>query len=107
MSQSTIKPPNQPLIIAFLRVDREEIAKLEANLRGQRKHAKEVPLYFAGLYLLLVGRFDKSREYLERMLKLSSTLREASNVFGWLELLVGSENSTATASQYFENGVKL
>ncbi|XP_015781277.1 tetratricopeptide repeat protein 21B-like [Tetranychus urticae] len=88
-------------------LDREEISKLEGKLRDQRKQAKEVALYFAGLYLLFVGRFDKSREYLDRMLKLNNNLREASNVLGWLELLSGGDKSTSQAAQFFDKGVKL
>lgn len=77
------------------------------RLREQRKQAKEFALYFAGLYLLFVGRFDKSREYCDRMLKLNNNLREASNLLGWLELLSGGDKSTAQANQFFDSGVKL
>ena len=33
-------------------------------------------LYFAGLFLFHTGRYDKAREYIDRMLKMAPTAKE-------------------------------
>jgi hypothetical protein len=33
-------------------------------------------LYFAGLFLLLSGRLDKAKEYIDRMIKISPAFKE-------------------------------
>ncbi len=33
-------------------------------------------LYFAGLFLLLSGRLDKAKEYIDRMIKMSPAFKE-------------------------------
>lgn len=60
--------------------DREVIQELDAKVKEDRKSATPKGLYYAGLFLWLLGRNDKAREYTERMIKLSNGSREVSCV---------------------------
>ncbi|XP_060983797.1 tetratricopeptide repeat protein 21A isoform X2 [Dama dama] len=57
-------------------IDREAIQELESSLKEVRKTASGTALYYAGLFLWLMGRHDKAREYIDRTLKVSSSSRE-------------------------------
>lgn len=60
--------------------DQEAIQDLESSLKEARKEASRAALYYAGLFLWLLGRHDKAKEYIDRMLKVSSSFRE---VLAW------------------------
>lgn len=64
------------LISASVFTDREVIQELDAKVKEDRKSASPKSLYYAGMFLWLLGRNDKAREYTERMIKLSSGSRE-------------------------------
>lgn len=67
------------LILAHKRcsiVDKEAVAQLDAQLKETRKQAGEKMLYYAGLFLFLTRRYDKAKEYIDRMLKVSPPTRE-------------------------------
>uniref|UniRef100_A0A8C6C521 Tetratricopeptide repeat domain 21A n=1 Tax=Monodon monoceros TaxID=40151 RepID=A0A8C6C521_MONMO len=57
--------------------DRDAIQELESSLKEIRKTASGTALYYAGLFLWLMGRHDKAKEYIDRTLKVSSSSREA------------------------------
>lgn len=61
-------------ITVFL--DREVIQEMEAKIKEDRKSASPQSLYHAGMFLWLLGRNDKAREYTERMIKLSNGSKE-------------------------------
>lgn len=65
---------------AFLVADKDIIQELDAKVKEDRKSASPKSLYYAGLFLWLLGRNDKAREYTERMIKLSNGSREVSFV---------------------------
>lgn len=69
------------LICIFVFTDKEVIHELDAKVKEDRKAASPKSLYYAGLFLWLIGRNDKAREYTERMIKLSSASREVRLVF--------------------------
>lgn len=56
--------------------DQEAIQELESSLKEIRKTASWIALYYAGLFLWLMGRHDKAKEYIDRMLQLSNSARE-------------------------------
>uniref|UniRef100_A0A8C4LJ71 Tetratricopeptide repeat domain 21A n=1 Tax=Equus asinus TaxID=9793 RepID=A0A8C4LJ71_EQUAS len=58
-------------------IDREAIQELESSLKEIRKTASGTALYYGGLFLWLLGHHDKAKEYIDRMLKVSSSSREA------------------------------
>lgn len=60
--------------------DRELIQELDAKVKEDRKSASPKSLYNAGMFLWLLGRNDKAREYTERMIKISNGSREVSSV---------------------------
>lgn len=61
-------------------IDKELIQELDAKVKEDRKSASPKSLYNAGMFLWLLGRNDKAREYTERMIKLSNGSREVSSV---------------------------
>lgn len=65
--------------------DREVVQELDAKIKEDRKSASPRSLYNAGMFFWLLGRNDKAREYIDRMIKLSNAAREVS--FGISHLL--------------------
>lgn len=81
--QAALLPLTHPLPpLGF--TDQEAIQELESSLKEVRNMASATALYYAGLFLWLMGRHDKAREYINRTLKISSSSREvpASGVKG-------------------------
>lgn len=64
----------EKLISVF--ADKEVIQELDSKVKDDRKSASPMSLYNAGMFLWLLGRNDKAREYTERMIKLSNGSRE-------------------------------
>ncbi|KAM7315036.1 tetratricopeptide repeat protein 21B isoform X2 [Ixodes scapularis] len=82
-------------------VDKEAVAQLDAQLKETRKQAGEKMLYYAGLFLFLTRRYDKAKEYIDRMLKVSPPTREGLILKGWNEILNTKDKKSAI--QYFES----
>lgn len=73
--QAALLPLTHPLPpLGF--TDQEAIQELESSLKEVRKIASATALYYAGLFLWLMGRHNKAREYIDRTLKISSSSRE-------------------------------
>ena len=68
--------PNLPSSPSHEFPDREAIQELESSLKEVRKTASGTALYYAGLFLWLMGRHDKAKEDIDRTLKVSSSSRE-------------------------------
>ncbi|XP_054157238.1 tetratricopeptide repeat protein 21B-like [Oppia nitens] len=87
-------------------IDKETVAKLESKVRENRKHANDMSLYFAGLFLLLSGRLEKSKEYIDRMIKMSPNFKEGLILKGWLGVLSGNNTEITqmnhSAMSYFD-----
>ncbi len=49
-----------------LTVDKEAVAAYDTRLKEERKRADDQALYYAGVFLLYVDRFDKAKEYVDR-----------------------------------------
>ena len=45
-------------------------------------------LYFAGLFLFHIGKYDKSREYVDRMLKMTPASKQVRGGAHWVEAVV-------------------
>ncbi|NP_001085105.1 tetratricopeptide repeat protein 21B [Xenopus laevis] len=88
------------------RVDREAVADLENKLKETRKSAGPKALYYAGMFLWLMGRTDKAREYIDRMLKISNRSREGLVLRGWLDLSSEKESTVNKSIRYFEEGIQ-
>ncbi|XP_053120307.1 tetratricopeptide repeat protein 21B isoform X2 [Hemicordylus capensis] len=86
--------------------DREVIVELDMKLKEQRKLAGQQALYFAGLFLWHVGRPEKAREYVDRMIKISNGSKEGLILKGWLDVTCGKETSIKKAIKYFDEGLQ-
>ncbi|XP_048201260.1 tetratricopeptide repeat protein 21B [Perognathus longimembris pacificus] len=86
--------------------DREAILELDSRVKEQRKEAGQKTLYHAGLFLWHVGRHDKAREYIDRMLKLPNDSNEGQILKAWLDITKGKEPYTKKALRSFEEGLQ-
>ncbi|XP_043922881.1 tetratricopeptide repeat protein 21B-like [Protopterus annectens] len=87
-------------------VDRDAVSELENNLKAMRKQAGEEALYYAGIFLWLMGRSDKAREYIDRMLKISNTSRKGLILKGWLDLSSEKEPVMKKSIRYLDEGIQ-
>uniref|UniRef100_A0A2K6FNN0 Tetratricopeptide repeat domain 21A n=1 Tax=Propithecus coquereli TaxID=379532 RepID=A0A2K6FNN0_PROCO len=87
-------------------IDREAIQELECSLKESRKTASDTALYYASLCLWLVGRHDKAREYVDRILKVSCGSREALVLRGWIDLTSDKPHIVKKAIKYLEQGIQ-
>jgi hypothetical protein len=71
----------------MLTSDRDVIQELDGKVKEDRKSATPKGLYYAGMFLWLLGRNDKAREYIERMIKVSNGSREVSLVMCFSQIL--------------------
>lgn len=109
-------------------LDREAVQQLEARVRSERtKCEDQVPpplslfttatsdcvctssqaLYYASLFLWLTGRQDKSREYVERLLKMVPESKAALSLRGWIDMTCGREGLVKKSIKYFEEAMSL
>ncbi|KAJ6650398.1 hypothetical protein lerEdw1_010111, partial [Lerista edwardsae] len=86
--------------------DREVIVELDTKLKEQRKVAGQQALYFAGLFLWHIGRHEKAREYVDRMIKISNGSKEGLILKGWLDVTSGKEASIKKAVKYLDEGLQ-
>ncbi|KAL7991671.1 hypothetical protein Chor_015927 [Crotalus horridus] len=86
--------------------DREVIMELDAKLKEHRKTAGQEALYFAGLFLWHIGRYEKAREYIDRMIKISNGSKEGWILKGWLDVTSGKETSMKKAGKCFDEGLQ-
>ncbi|XP_064019914.1 tetratricopeptide repeat protein 21B isoform X2 [Pogoniulus pusillus] len=86
--------------------DREAILELDAKLKEQRRTAGQQALYFAGLFLWHLGREDKAREYVDRMIKVSGGCKEGLILKAWLDVTCGKESHIKKAVRYFDEALQ-
>ncbi|KAJ8306896.1 hypothetical protein KUTeg_014980 [Tegillarca granosa] len=65
-------------------------------------HKMSSGLYYAGLFLFHTGKYDKAREYVDRMLNMAVT-KEGLILKGWVELMSGREAKKAI--KFFEDAI--
>nr|XP_027801919.1 tetratricopeptide repeat protein 21B isoform X2 [Marmota flaviventris] len=86
--------------------DREAILESDARMKEQRKGAGQKALYHAGLFLWHLGRHDKAREYVDRMIKISDGSSEGHVLKAWLDITRGKEPYAKKTLRYFEEGLQ-
>ncbi|XP_074685108.1 tetratricopeptide repeat protein 21B isoform X4 [Strix aluco] len=86
--------------------DRDAILDLDAKMKEQRKTAGQQALYFAGLFLWHLGREDKAREYVDRMIKVSGGGKEGLILKAWLDVTCGKETHIKKAVKYFDEALQ-
>uniref|UniRef100_A0A7N9CRT2 Tetratricopeptide repeat domain 21A n=1 Tax=Macaca fascicularis TaxID=9541 RepID=A0A7N9CRT2_MACFA len=87
-------------------IDREAIQELEYSLKEIRKTVSGTALYYAGVFLWLIGHHDKAKEYIDRMLKISRGFREAYVLRGWVDLTSDKPHTAKKAIEYLEQGIQ-
>ncbi|XP_004676352.2 PREDICTED: tetratricopeptide repeat protein 21A [Condylura cristata] len=87
-------------------VDQEAVQELESSLKEIRKTASGSALYYAGLFLWLMGRHDKAKEYIDRTLKIPSHVREGYVLRGWVDLTSDKPHTVKKAIKYLEQGIQ-
>ncbi|XP_069791436.1 tetratricopeptide repeat protein 21B isoform X2 [Narcine bancroftii] len=86
--------------------DCDAIQELDRKLKENRKTAGQMALYFAGLFLWHIGRNDKAREYVDRMIKISSGSKKGLVLKGWIDLTSGRDAYAKKAIKYFDEGIQ-
>ncbi|XP_019378278.1 PREDICTED: tetratricopeptide repeat protein 21B [Gavialis gangeticus] len=86
--------------------DRDAILELDAKMKEYRKTAGQQALYFAGLFLWHLGRQDKAREYVDRMIKVSNGDKEGLILKAWLDVTCGKEAYIKKAVKYFDEAMQ-
>ncbi|XP_038607045.1 tetratricopeptide repeat protein 21B [Tachyglossus aculeatus] len=86
--------------------DRDAILDLDVKMKEIRRAAGQKALYYAGLLLWHLGRHDKAREYVDRMIKISNGCREGLVLRAWLDLTCGKEAYAKKSLKYFEEGMQ-
>nr|XP_033800547.1 tetratricopeptide repeat protein 21B [Geotrypetes seraphini] len=87
--------------------DREAIQEFDVKMKESRRSAGQKALYFAGLFLWHLGRHDKAREYIDRMIKISNgSSKEGLILKAWLDLTCGKEAYAKKAVKYFDDGIQ-
>uniref|UniRef100_A0A8B9LC89 Tetratricopeptide repeat domain 21B n=1 Tax=Astyanax mexicanus TaxID=7994 RepID=A0A8B9LC89_ASTMX len=84
----------------------DTIQELDAKVKEDRKSASPKALYHAGMFLWLLGRNDKAREYVDRMIKISSGSTEGIILKGWIDLTSGKDAYAKKSGKYFEESLK-
>lgn len=75
-------------IIVILPSDRDTIQELDVKVKENRKSASPKALYHAGMFLWLLGRNDKAREYVDRMIKISNGSSEVRTILRFVFVLI-------------------
>uniref|UniRef100_A0A9R1SDY0 Tetratricopeptide repeat domain 21B n=2 Tax=Cyprinus carpio TaxID=7962 RepID=A0A9R1SDY0_CYPCA len=94
------------LMQGVLPVDRDVIQELDGRVKEERKTASPKALYYAGLLLWLLGRNDKAREYVDRMIKISSGSKEGIVLKGWIDLRSNKDAYAKKSGKYFDEALK-
>ncbi|XP_074140493.1 tetratricopeptide repeat protein 21A isoform X6 [Sminthopsis crassicaudata] len=87
-------------------IDREAISELENCLKETRKSAGVNALYYAGIFLWLMGKNEKAKEYVDRMLKVSSGSREGYVLRGWVDFTSDKQHNVKKSIKYFDQGIR-
>ncbi|KAK7816734.1 hypothetical protein U0070_009259, partial [Myodes glareolus] len=85
-------------------IDGEAVQELESSLKEIRKTASDTALYYASLFLWLIGHHDKAREYVDHMLKVCSGSKEGYVLKGWVDLTSNKPHVVKKSIKYLEQG---
>ncbi|XP_075778962.1 tetratricopeptide repeat protein 21A isoform X6 [Pelodiscus sinensis] len=87
-------------------VDRDAVLELENKLKETRKTAGINALYYAGMFLWLMGKNDKANEYIDRMLKMSNGSREGLVLKGWVYCTSDKPHAVKKSIKYLDEGIQ-
>ncbi|XP_026534687.1 tetratricopeptide repeat protein 21A [Notechis scutatus] len=87
-------------------VDSSALLDLESKLKEARKTAGSNALYYAGLFLWLMNKNDKAKEYIDKMLKVSNGAKEGQVLKGWIYVTSDKQHSVKKSIKYLEEGIQ-
>ncbi|XP_019385707.1 PREDICTED: tetratricopeptide repeat protein 21A isoform X3 [Crocodylus porosus] len=87
-------------------IDREAVLELENKFKETRKNTGINALYYAGMFLWLMGKNDKAAEYIDRMLKMSNGSREGLVLKGWVYSTSDKPNAVKKSIKYLDEGTQ-
>uniref|UniRef100_A0A8C6XRI6 Tetratricopeptide repeat domain 21A n=1 Tax=Naja naja TaxID=35670 RepID=A0A8C6XRI6_NAJNA len=87
-------------------VDSSALLDLESKLKEARKTAGSNALYYAGLFLWLMNKNDKAKEYVDKMLKVSNGAKEGQVLKGWIYVTSDKQHSVKKSIKYLEEGIQ-
>ncbi|KAJ7322130.1 hypothetical protein JRQ81_018417 [Phrynocephalus forsythii] len=85
-------------------VDASAVLDLETKLKETRKTAGSNALYYAGMFLWLMNKHDKAKEYVDKMLKASNSAREGLVLKGWIYVTSDQSHAVKKAIKYLDEG---
>uniref|UniRef100_A0A670ZX45 Tetratricopeptide repeat domain 21A n=1 Tax=Pseudonaja textilis TaxID=8673 RepID=A0A670ZX45_PSETE len=87
-------------------IDSSALLDLESKLKEARKTAGSNALYYAGMFLWLMNKNDKAKEYIDKMLKVSNGAKEGQVLKGWIYVTSDKQHSVKKSIKYLEEGIQ-
>lgn len=84
-------------------IDREAVDQLESKLREVKKHIAEKTLYYGGLFQVFIGQPERSKDYIDKMLRVAPYSKEGSVLRGWIELMTTKDVLSKDTLKYFDS----
>uniref|UniRef100_A0A8D2Q6G4 Tetratricopeptide repeat domain 21A n=1 Tax=Varanus komodoensis TaxID=61221 RepID=A0A8D2Q6G4_VARKO len=75
-------------------------------LKEMRKTAGSNALYYAAMFLWLMNRNDKAKEYVDKMLKVSNGAREGLVLKGWIYVTSDKQHAVKKSIKYLDEGIQ-
>lgn len=63
-------------------------------------------MYYGSLFLFFAERYEKAREYADRMLKMKTDFIDGLALKGWIELSSGKDSKTKNVMEYFSEVIE-
>ncbi|GAB1600375.1 repeat 21B-like, partial [Argonauta hians] len=82
--------------------NRDELVEIDRKLKEERKQGGWKSLYYAGMLLFMLEKYDKAREYVDRALKLNDKNIRILVLKAWLEVESGRDSHGKNAFKIFE-----
>lgn len=87
-------------------IDKEAIINFDSRLKEERKRLTSMGALYAAIFLLLSGKIDKSREYVDKSIKLNRDCVDAIVLKGWIELVQGTQTKiNKNILEYFDKAL--
>eukprot|EP00045_Choanoeca_perplexa_P015875 m.206398 g.206398 ORF g.206398 m.206398 type:complete len:1328 (+) comp17103_c0_seq1:37-4020(+) len=87
-------------------VDKEAIKTLEGEVKAAVKDSGEVALQQGALVMWHIGKHDKARDLVDKVLKLNKESKDGLALRGWIDLTSGREVHEKKALKYFDEALK-
>ncbi|XP_017334508.1 tetratricopeptide repeat protein 21B [Ictalurus punctatus] len=86
-------------------IDGDAVSELESCLKRAKRTAGERALYYVALLYWILGRNQKARVYIDKMLKLSNGSSEGHILKCWIVLTSEDDVERSQATRYFDSGI--